>query len=204
MLAVADYQNASDTSFSDAKKRLANLVREFGVMFLEGFETDDDLACAVALVLFGDSDRSLPGGYSSNELSDESPLKRVASFPQELVLMGRATVLLKGIAKKLDIPLSLAGRWRDGCELTVDHASEPTLPLWGKDIVLSGRDTSSSSTGGQNKIRFRQVASLLKDYARAKGQRLAGRAVNKAPPMLKKQLMNYLVKRQERLDALQK
>mmetsp|Transcript_57456 Transcript_57456/g.140228 ORF Transcript_57456/g.140228 Transcript_57456/m.140228 type:complete len:638 (+) Transcript_57456:114-2027(+) len=198
VLAVADYQNADeDEAQAAAKKQLADLVREFGVTFLEGYEADDDLACSVALVLFGDSDRSLPGGYSSNELSDESPLKRVASFPQELVLMGRATVLIKGIAKKLDIPLSLAGRWRKGCELTVDHASEPTLPLWGKDIVPKGESVSSS----ENKIRFRQVAGLFRDYAKGKGRRLAGRAVQNAPPKLKKQLMNTLVKRQERLDA---
>jgi aarF domain-containing kinase len=205
VLAVADYQKSSEdsTASADAKRRLAELVREFGVTFLEGYEADDDLACAVALVLFGDSDRSLPGGYSSNELSEVSPLKRVASFPQELVLMGRATVLIKGIAKKLEVPLSLAGRWRDGCTMTVEAASQPVLPLWGKNIVTND-STSTTAINGETKIRFRQVARLFKDYAKGKGQRLAGRAVNKAPQKLKRQLMNYLVKRQERLDTLQK
>ena len=43
----------------------------------------------------------MPGGYSNKELSAESPIKAIASFPQELVLLGRATILIKGIAKRL-------------------------------------------------------------------------------------------------------
>ena len=44
---------------------------------------------------------AMPGGYSNKELAAESPIKAIAAFPQELVLLGRATILIKGIAKRL-------------------------------------------------------------------------------------------------------
>ena len=200
VLAVAEYQEATNDNKSQAKKNLAARVRDFGVTFMKGDEENDDLACAVALVLFGDTGLELPGGYSANELSEDSPIKLVTSFPQELVLMGRATVLLKGIAKRLDVPLSLAGRWSDGCNLTVDAASEPVLPLWSKQIVSKGVEkTDIGSTSG--KIRFRQIASLFKDYAKGKGKRLAERTANKMPPKVKSQVLEFVVERQERQDA---
>lgn len=74
-------------------------MREFGVSFLEGKENDDDCACAVALLLFGDNGQELPGEFSTNEFSDASPIKQVTSFPQELVLLGRAS-LAKGYCKE--------------------------------------------------------------------------------------------------------
>jgi len=205
VLAVAEYQNCDDQSEKKRiTKKLASLVRDFGVTFMEGDEGNDDLACAVALLLFGDTDIVLPGGFSTNELSNESPIKRVASFPQELVLMGRATVLLKGIAKRLQVPLSLADRWNDGCQLTVNSASDPALPLWGKDIVVKARtDGNAVESGekGEAKIRFRQIASLFKDYAKGKGSRLAQRTAKRIPPKLRSQLLQFVIDRQERKEA---
>ncbi|CAB9498854.1 protein kinase UbiB [Seminavis robusta] len=197
LLAVAEYQFSKGAP--EAERNLANHVRGFGVTFMDGEQENDELACAVALVLFGDTGVPLPGGYSSNELSEDSPIKLIASFPQELVLMGRATVLLKGIAKRLDIPLSLAGRWNDGCLMTVEAASAPTLPLWGKSIVKGSGE--STGTEGDEKIRFRQIASLFKDYAKGKGKRLAERSVDKLPTKLRSRLLEYVVERQERRDA---
>ena len=34
------------------------------------------------------------------------------SFAQELVLLGRATILIKGISKRLGVPWSLAAKWK--------------------------------------------------------------------------------------------
>jgi len=219
VLAVNEYQQQlaeAEADLVQVKSKLAGLVRDFGVTFLEEGGDDkaknnDDLACAVALFLFGDTDLGeLPGGYSTNELSAESPIKQVASFPQELVLMGRATVLLKGIAKRLDIPLSLAERWSDGCQLTVNASSQPTLPLWSKSIVTEGAGATQDgvSEGGtsreKTKIRFRDVASLFKNYAKGKGRRLAERTSRKIPPKLKSQVLQYVVERQERMEQRQK
>jgi len=52
-------------------------------------------AAAVAMWLFDGSVESLPGGYDKGELSPNSPVKELETFPPELVLVGRATVLIK-------------------------------------------------------------------------------------------------------------
>ena len=81
----------------------------------------------------------MPGGYSNQELSAESPIKAIAAFPQELVLLGRATILIKGIAKRLDINWDLARKWRpmaeqalncgvDGCLMPTWSAAPSTAP----------------------------------------------------------------------------
>ena len=54
--------------------------------FKEG--AGDECAAAVALVLFGNSDTILPGGYAGEEISADSPINQVTEFPQELVLLG--------------------------------------------------------------------------------------------------------------------
>jgi len=198
VLGVAEYQEATDDAQRQVSKAtLANYVRGFGVTLMEGKEDDDDLACAVALLLFGDNDQELPGGYSTNELSENSPIKQVASFPQELVLLGRATVLLKGIAKRLDIPYSLAQKWGAGCALTIDAASEPVLPLWGKEVIAASESASEVS----DKIRFQQVASLLKQWGKGKGKRFLERVVRNLPPDLRAKVLEAELRRQERKEA---
>jgi aarF domain-containing kinase len=192
VLAVAEYQEASDKAVS--KQKLADLVRGFGVKLAKGKQDDNDLACAVALFLFGDAGQELPGGYSTNELDEKSPIRLVASFPQELVLLGRATVLLKGIAKRLEVPFSLAEQWSAGCALTLDAASKPVLPLWGKEVVAAAvvaRDTDE-------KIRLSHVASLLKKWGKGKGTRFIERVVRKLPPDLRGKVLEAEVRRQER------
>ena len=87
---------------------------QFGVTFVEGAKPE--AAAALALLLFGDPDAQMPGGFSNQELSADSPIKAIASFPQELVLLGRATILIKGIAKRLDIKWSLAAKWKKMAE----------------------------------------------------------------------------------------
>lgn len=207
VLAVSEYQNAKPggAEMSAARRKLSGLVRAFGVQLVDGKEEDDDLACAVALLLFGDAGLELPGGYSTNELSDMSPIKNVKSFPQELVLLGRATVLLKGIAKKLGVQFSLADRWSAGCRLTMASASSPVLPLWGKEVTgTSGAAVSGGGGGGAtgaDKVRFQQVTEMLKSWGKGKGKRLAERAVKKLPSKLRTKVLEAEVRRQERKDA---
>lgn len=212
-----EYQKAEGVNDSiAAKMKLASLIRDFGVKFMSEHENDDDLAAAVALFLFGDSDRPLPGGYSTSELDEKSPIKLIASFPQEFVLLGRATVLLKGIAKRLDVPFSLAERWSKGCKLTVSAASAPQLPLWGKD-VLDDRDSggissasssmkqSQQKSGGtadkDKKIQFRQVARLFKAWGKGKARRFIERVVKKLPEGFRVKVLEAELRRMEREDA---
>jgi len=207
ILAVDEFQKANgEEEYEKSKRKLASLIRSFGVKLMEEYEDDDDLAAAVALFLFGDADRNLPGGYSTNELDERSPIKLISSFPQEFVLLGRATVLLKGIAKRLDVPFSLAEKWRKGCALTLSHASNPQLPLWGKELV----DDNSSSGGGlgittsgkgeNSKVKFRQVASLFKMWGKGKIMRFFNRVVKKLPDNLKMKVIEAELKRLETKD----
>ena len=207
---MGDYQGckaegSDETATEEAKNRLADLVLKFGVELMDGKEKDMDLAAAVALLLFGDADQELPGGYSTNELSDMSPIKQVKSFPQELVLLGRATVLLKGIAKRLEVSFSLADKWGPGCLLTAESASEPSLPLWGKEVIDATGEARSvdgaEADEETKKLRFRQVASLFKQWGKEKGGRAAQRVIKKLPPKWRTKLLTMIVERQERKEA---
>ena len=217
ILQVDEYQKADGADdLNAAKVKLAGLIRDFGVKLMPEYANDDDLAAAVALFLFGDSDRPLPGGYSTSELDEKSPIKLIASFPQEFVLLGRATVLLKGIAKRLDVPFSLAERWSKGCTLTVSAASAPQLPLWGKDVMddrdSGGISSASSSmkqsqqggTADKDKIQFRQVARLFKAWGSGKARRFVERVVKKLPEGLKAKVLEAELRRMEREDAATK
>jgi hypothetical protein len=55
-------------------------MAEFGVTFAE--DAKPEAAAALALLLFADPDTPMPGGFSSAELADNSPIKAIASFPQ--------------------------------------------------------------------------------------------------------------------------
>mmetsp|Transcript_35222 Transcript_35222/g.109184 ORF Transcript_35222/g.109184 Transcript_35222/m.109184 type:complete len:608 (-) Transcript_35222:18-1841(-) len=88
----------------------------------------DDDAClaAIAVTLFGDkSVDAIPGGYSADELSADSPLKRLKSFPQALVLMGRAAVIIRGIASKLEVNYSLADAWEQAAAERITNLPPP-------------------------------------------------------------------------------
>ena len=104
----------------------------------------DDDAClaAIAVTLFGDkSVDEIPGGYSADELSADSPLKRLKSFPQALVLMGRAAVIIRGIASKLEVNYSLADAWEQAARAGGSRGHAPPRNsaansgrrIWGAD-----------------------------------------------------------------------
>jgi len=117
-------------------------VRGFGVELFDG--TPEEAMAACAVVLFGNSrnDTVLPGGFSGLELAPDSPIRRVRSFPQELVLLGRATVLIKGIASRVGVPWSLCQAWaplaRQSLALLSTHPTTGSrLPCWAADPVTS-------------------------------------------------------------------
>jgi len=208
VLAVEEYQKQSEADGSgldDAKKQLASCARSFGIKCVDGRETEDDLASAVALVLFSDTGVKLPGGYSANELSEDSPIRLLTSFPQELILLGRATILLKGIARKLNVSFSLVKQWGNGCRLTLNAAKEPTLPLWGRETYNGNSMTipeenisAPSSSTSTNKVQFRQVKGLFKTWVKGKGTRFAERSVKNLPPKWKSKVLEYKLARDER------
>ena len=89
----------------------AEAVASMGVTFKPGVKDTTTAAAALAFWLFDSTAAELPGGYDAGELSPNSPVAEVASFPQELVFVGRATVLIRGLATRLGVPWSLAREW---------------------------------------------------------------------------------------------
>ncbi|KAJ1445032.1 ABC1 family-domain-containing protein [Pelagophyceae sp. CCMP2097] len=144
---------------------IAAEVRRFGVTLqprapgaAAGPDDDDNCLAALALLLFGPGGATLPGGYSSDELSQDSPVRRVAAFPPEFVLLGRAAVLIKGIATRLDVPgFSLARRWEPAAAAAAvrDRTSPDALPAW-------SRRRTAPSTAAPTDVTFSDVASSVK------------------------------------------
>ena len=97
---------------SAALAPLAQSALALGVCFKPTCPDVNITAAALALWLFDSTAAAvLPGGYVSNELSPLSPVAEVASFPQALVFVGRATVLIRGLANRLGVDWSLAQEW---------------------------------------------------------------------------------------------
>jgi len=88
---------------------ISRLALELGVRLRDGSPREGP--AATAIWLFDGSVDTLPGGFDTNELSPNSPVKVLQSFPQELTLVGRSTVLIKGIASRLGVRWSLASEW---------------------------------------------------------------------------------------------
>jgi len=89
--------------------KIGKLALELGVTIKKGAKKE--AAAAVACWLFDGSVQELPGGYDMGELSPNSPAKELDSFPQDLVLVGRSTILIKGLSNRLEVPWSLAKEW---------------------------------------------------------------------------------------------
>ena len=106
----------------------------------------------------------IPGGYSADELSADSPLKRLKSFPQALVLMGRAAVIIRGIASKLEVNYSLADAWEQAA-----REREPGLPPpWARPEAQAAEDS------GEPRLRdlWRAVGRRTRERCGAVAQRV--------------------------------
>ncbi|CAJ1380609.1 unnamed protein product [Effrenium voratum] len=117
MVRVSEYTKLSDQDSADAKEYLQSLggfAKSMGVEFLPS--AGPSCAGALALWLFDSSRRELPDGYEANELSPNCPVRDVAAFPREFVLLCRMTLLIRGLAMRLNVSWSLADAWRKPAE----------------------------------------------------------------------------------------
>jgi hypothetical protein len=151
---------------------------ELGVELNE--DAQDEAAAAVAMWLFDGSTEKLPGGYDLGELSPNSPVKELKSFPQDLVLVGRSSILIKGISNRLGIPWSLANEWAPIAREVLD--------------VNKAAKVNTASSPGDNRVRFKTVLSTLKQWGKGRANRL-GRSL---PSPIRSRVASLLVKMEER------
>lgn len=146
---------------------IAQYMRDQGIEIRK--EAGDECAVALALLLFGNSDAKLPGGFNGQELSPESPIAQVTNFPSEFILLGRATVMIKGIARRLNMEWGLSDRWSSYAREAL-ATSNPTevMPIW---CVVDPVITTTERLGvavrrGSSKgpIRFKEVLASLKSW----------------------------------------
>jgi len=176
MVALTDREN--DTNPADLK-RIGDLAIELGVIFKP--DAAVEAPPAVAMWLFDGSVVDLPGGYDNAELSPNSPVKELQSFPEDLVLVGRSTILIKGLSNRLGIPWGLAEKW---------------APTARKVLELPKNDDGSSAAGGMEKVRFRQVFYTLKSWGKGK----TSRAVMRLSPAIRSRVLSVLLRIQERRE----
>jgi len=159
MVALADRTSDTDPVQLDEISRLA---LELGVRLVE--ESPREGPAATAIWLFDGSVETLPGGFDINELSPNSPVKVLKSFPQELTLVGRSTVLIKGIASRLGVKWSLANEW---------------APL-ARQLLARQAEGARKTAGAP--LKLRTIAQLLGQWAATK---LAAVVLALPPPLRK-------------------
>jgi aarF domain-containing kinase len=169
---VALDDRKSDDNPEDLKK-IGDLALELGVEVKE--DAKEEATAAIALWLFDGSVDKLPGGYDKGELSPNSPVKELKSFPQDLVLVGRSTILIKGLSARLGIPWSLSREW---------------APIARK--VLSGVE-SSVMKASDDRIRFRSIIMMVKQWSKGKLTRL----IQRLPPKLRSRVVSFILRLQE-------
>ncbi|KAL7486250.1 hypothetical protein ACHAW6_011850 [Cyclotella cf. meneghiniana] len=178
---IALDERESDENPSDLEK-IGQLALELGVELNEG--TPPEAPAAVAMWLFDGSVDTLPGGYEKGELSPNSPVKALKSFPQDLVLVGRSTILIKGLSSRLNIPWSLSKEW-------APTARKVLTPAEAKQSITMGK------AGLSNKIRMRDVVKLLKSWGRGK----VSRAVSRLPAPMRTKVAAVALHLQKRREA---
>lgn len=160
------------------QKRVGDLALELGVELNP--DAKEEAAAAVGIWLFDGTVESLPGGYDMGELSPNSPVRELKSFPQDLVLVGRSSILIKGLSARLGIPWSLAKEW---------------API--ARSVLSGEyeeNTSASPAANTHRVRFRDVWHTTKLWTKGRGSKI----VRKLPGPVRRPLAKLALRVEER------
>ena len=156
---------------------VGKLALELGVELHDN--APPEAAAAVGIWLFDGSVTELPGGYDMGELSPNSPVKELKSFPQDLVLVGRATVLIKGISSRLGVPWSLAKEW---------------APIARQVLDANYSSGTVKSTDGNRRVRFAEVLNTLKQWSKGR----ATKVMRKLPSPVRTRVAHIVLKLEER------
>ncbi len=175
MVALDDRQSDNDP---DDLRKIGDLALELGVEFNE--DAGELAPPAVAFWLFDGAVDELPGGYEKGELSPNSPVKELKSFPQDLVLVGRSTILIKGLSSRLGVKWSICREWAP----TARKVLSP---------VIAAAVTDSEE---KSKVRFRDVMTVLATWSKGK----ASRAVTKLPAPVRSRVASIALRVQKRRE----
>ncbi|KAG8458191.1 hypothetical protein KFE25_011722 [Diacronema lutheri] len=165
IVALADRRSDTDPAELELIGRLA---LELGVKLRPDAKPEGP--AATAMWLFDGSVDALPGGYDMGELSPNSPVKELQSFPGDLVLVGRATVLIKGIAARLGVRWSLAREWAPIARRVLAH--------------------SEQRTDAPSRTRFRTVLRTTRQWAAGR----ASQASARLPPPIRRRLAAAVIR----------
>ena len=142
-------KNATSAGRIDELDELVGLGLELGVVL------DDDAApqgpAAVAIWLWDRADSVLPDGYDQNEMSPKSPANALVSFPQDLVLIARSSVLIKGIAASLNVTWPLADKWAPIAKKALGQDDYYRLFVQNDHEIHHTTETFSSSPSSKRK-----------------------------------------------------
>ena len=159
MVALAERKSDDDP---DDLATISRLALELGVKLKPGSPKEGP--AATAMWLFDGKTETLPGGFDTGELSPNSPVTVLQSFPQDLVLVGRSTVLIKGIAARVNVSWSLAEEW---------------APIARRALV-----PRPFAAAGRRAIRLRTVLALFGQWFQGK----LALALGRLPPPLRRLL----------------
>lgn len=152
---------------------VGKLALELGVELNN--DAKEEAAAAVGIWLFDGSVEKLPGGYDKGELSKNSPVRELKSFPQDLVLVGRSSILIKGLSNRLGVTWSLAKEW---------------APIARQ--VLLGQTTHQKNVTGR--VRFLDVMRTCWQWIGGRTERI----VRRLPSPLRTRVASLAVRRLER------
>lgn len=159
---------------------VGKLAMELGVELQEN--APPEAAPAVGIWLFDGSVEKLPGGYDKGELSPNSPVRALKSFPQDLVLVGRSSILIKGISNRLGIPWSLAREWAP--------IAREVLGVYQKQSQKS----SESGSDDSNRVRLRDVARTLRQWLKGR----ASKTFRRLPTSMQTRIASFILRLEER------
>jgi predicted unusual protein kinase regulating ubiquinone biosynthesis (AarF/ABC1/UbiB family) len=161
---------------------VGKLALELGVELKD--TAPPEAAAAVGIWLFDGTVKQLPGGYDMGELSPNSPVKELKSFPQDLVMVGRSSILIKGLSNRLHIPWSLAKEWAPTARAVLDMDARQKRNI--QDIEGTGR------------VRFRSVWRAFKQWGVGRSEK----AIRRLPSPVRTRVAALIVRSSER--AMQK
>lgn len=157
-------------------ERVGKLALELGVELNRNAKKE--AAAAVGIWLFDGSVDELPGGYDKGELSPNSPVKELKSFPQDLVLVGRSSILIKGLSNRLNIPWSLAKEWA------------PTA----RSVLENSYRSVTSADDKDRRVRFREVWRTLKMWGKGRAMQV----MRALPPSIRNRVAKVILNIEER------